>query len=95
MGRLKSSRKPTEGKGDRLSVETQEQEVDKVFAIMARGTPEVAGTRPSNFKAKGEIPKSGNGVAEYVGAGGGSVRATGLASREEGRICVSRKIDQR
>lgn len=43
---------------------------------------------PSNFKAKREIPKSGNGVVEYVGARGGSVRATGLASREEGRICV-------
>lgn len=62
--------------------------MDKAFATLARETLEVARTRPSNFKAKREIPKSGNGVVEYVGARGGSVRATGLASREEGRICV-------
>lgn len=63
--------------------------MDKAFAMLAMDTLEVARTRPSYLKAKGEMPRFCNGVVEYVDTGeGNSVRATGLACGEEGKICV-------
>lgn len=62
--------------------------MDKAFAMLAMDTLEVARTRPSSFKDKGEMPRFCNGVVEYVDTGvGDSVRATGLAGGEEGKIC--------
>ena len=61
----------------------------KAFTMLALNTLEVARTRPRYFKAKGKMTRFCNGLVEYVDTGeGNSIRATGLAGGEEGKICV-------